>query len=178
MQCSGFLACIRRVTWPFNFIYTSLENRKLWLVYKGWPFVVHRRNVHRQNVHLSHWWRLEGNVWVITHLWPWPCTQSSRGSFQREQQIYWQSLFVLINILPNWGLFGIIKQICHGSVSILMECLPSGGWFSLGLCPPPPPLGKPSSLWETFHQDTPTAMAYLYNIHVWLVYLPQVGRWQ
>ena len=35
-------------------------------------------------------------------------------------------------LIPNWGLFGIIKQICHGSVGILMECLPSGGWFSSG----------------------------------------------
>ena len=32
---------------------------------------------------------------------------------------------VFIDILPNWGLFGIIKQICHASVGILMECLPS-----------------------------------------------------
>ena len=30
----------------------------------------------------------------------------------------------------------------------MMECLPSGGWFSLG---------------ETFHHVTPTGMAYLYN---------------
>ena len=29
---------------------------------------------------------------------------------------------VFIDILPNRGLFGIIKQICHGSVLILMEC--------------------------------------------------------
>ena len=28
---------------------------------------------------------------------------------------------------------------------------------------PPPPSGKPSSLWETLHQDTHTGMAYLYN---------------
>ena len=27
-----------------------------------------------------------------------------------------------------------------------------------------PPSGKPSSLWETFHQDTHTGMAYLYNV--------------
>ena len=42
------------------------------------------------------------------------------------------------------GLFGIIKQICHASVVILMECLPSGGWFSLGLRPREnhPPFGR------------------------------------
>ena len=44
-------------------------------------------------------------------------------------------IVVFIDILPNWGLFGIIKQICHASVGILMECLPLGGYFSLGLCP-------------------------------------------
>ena len=44
-------------------------------------------------------------------------------------------IVVFIDILPNWGLLGIIKQICHGSVGILMECLPSGGGFSLGLRP-------------------------------------------
>ena len=36
-------------------------------------------------------------------------------------------IVVFIDILPNWGLFGIIKQICHASVGILMECLPEGG---------------------------------------------------
>ena len=30
--------------------------------------------------------------------------------------------------------------------------------------PEAPPSGKPSSLWETFHQDTHTGMAYLYNV--------------
>ena len=44
-------------------------------------------------------------------------------------------IVVFIDILPNWGLFGIIKQICHASVSILMECLPEGGWFSRGRSP-------------------------------------------
>ena len=58
-------------------------------------------------------------------------------------------IVVFIGLLPNWGLFGIIKQICHANVCILMECLPSGGWFS--------------SVGETFHQDTHTGMAYLYN---------------
>ena len=64
-------------------------------------------------------------------------------------------IVVFVDILPNWGLFGIIKQIYHASVGILMECLPSGGWE---------PSGKPSFLWETFHQDTPTGMAYLYSV--------------
>ena len=31
-----------------------------------------------------------------------------------------------------------------------------------------PPSGKPSSLWETFHQDTHTGMSYLYNINQWM----------
>ena len=60
-------------------------------------------------------------------------------------------IVVFIDILPNWGLFVIIKQICHASVGILMECLPEG---------------KPSSLWGTFHQDTYTGKAYLYNDHL------------
>ena len=52
-------------------------------------------------------------------------------------------IVVFIDISPNWGLFDMIKQICHASVGILMECL---------------------SLWETFYQDTHTGMAYLYII--------------
>ena len=60
-------------------------------------------------------------------------------------------IVVFIDILPNWGLFGIIKQMCHASVGILMECLPSGGWFSLGLRP-----------WEN-HQDTHTGMACAFH---------------
>ena len=71
----------------------------------------------------------------------------------------YKSIVVFIVISPKWGLFGIINQIYHVSVGILMECLPSGGWFSLGLRP----RGKPSSLGETFHDDTHTGMAYLYN---------------
>ena len=39
-------------------------------------------------------------------------------------------IVVFIDILRYWGLFGIIKQICHASVGILIECLPEGGWFS------------------------------------------------
>ena len=85
-----------------TFCYTSRENRKPWLTYTGWPFHhVHRRNVHQQNVHPSHW-------------------------------IYRQSLLFFVDISPIWGLFGIIKQIYHASVGILMECLPEGGWFSRG----------------------------------------------
>ena len=78
------------------------------------------------------------------------CKQSSRRSFPRHQQSLVPTVIVVfIDILPNWGLFDIIKQICHASVGILMECLPSG---------------KPSSLSETFHQDTHTGMAYLYIV--------------
>ena len=58
------------------------------------------------------------------------------------------------------GLFGIIKQICHASEGNMMECFPSGGWFSLGLRP----REKPSSLGVTFHHVTLTGMAYLYII--------------
>ena len=53
-----------------------------------------------------------------------------------QQRIYRQSsIVVFIVISPKWGLFGIINQIYHASVGILMKCLPSGGWFSLGLRP-------------------------------------------
>ena len=67
----------------------------------------------------------------------------------------YKSIVVFIVISPKWGLFGIINQIYHASVGILMECLPS----------------------ETFHHDTHTGMAYLYNalssklIIPWLVVL-------
>ena len=44
-------------------------------------------------------------------------------------------IVIFIDILPNLCFFGKIKQICHASVGILMERLPSGGWFSLGLRP-------------------------------------------
>ena len=53
------------------------------------------------------------------------------------------------------GLFGIIKQICHASVGNMMECFPSGGWFSRGRSPREnhPPEGKhtiilPSLSWH------------------------------
>ena len=49
----------------------------------------------------------------------------------------------------------MIKQICHASVGILMEWLPSGGWFSLGLRPREshPPSGRysiriPTLAWQ------------------------------
>ena len=56
------------------------------------------------------------------------------------------ALFTITN-----GLFGIIKQICHASVGNMMECLPSGGWFSLGLRPREnhPPSGKHSVMLPT-----------------------------
>ena len=47
----------------------------------------------------------------------------------------YKSIVVFIVISPKWGLFGIINQIYHASMGILMECLPSGRWFSLGLRP-------------------------------------------
>ena len=35
----------------------------------------------------------------------------------------YKSIVVFIVISPKWGLFGIINQIYHASVGILMECL-------------------------------------------------------
>ena len=54
-----------------------------------------------------------------------------------------------------------------------MECLPSGGWFFSRA----PTSGKPSSLWETFHQDTHTGMAYLYNVQTLLKLDPAIGSY-
>ena len=39
-----------------------------------------------------------------------------------------QSSVTLLFLDYKWGLFGIIKQICHASVGNMMECFPSGGW--------------------------------------------------
>ena len=57
-----------------------------------------------------------------------------------------QSSVTLLCLDYKWGLFGIIKQIYHASVGNMMECFPSGGWFSLGLRPREnhPPSGKHS----------------------------------
>ena len=62
---------------------------------------------------------------------------------------------VFIDISPKWGLFGIINQIYHASGGNMMKCLPSGGWFSLGLRPREnhPPSGRhsimlPSLAWH------------------------------
>ena len=44
-------------------------------------------------------------------------------------------IVVFIDILPNYALFSIIKQICHASVGILIEYLPEGGWSSRGRSP-------------------------------------------
>ena len=98
------------LTWLCTFqlsLWTAGKVRGKLLAYKGWLFHhVHQRNVHRQNVHRSHWWRLAGSLWVISHLWPWPYTQSSRRSFQRHQQINRQSwLFslVFVCVTPSWN---------------------------------------------------------------------------
>ena len=84
-------------------------------------------------------------------------------------------IVVFIDILPNWGLFGIKKQICHVSVGILMECFPSGGWLSLMLCPREkhPPSGRhyiriPTLAWHIcikyiyIHWAVPKASRYLH----------------
>ena len=57
-----------------------------------------------------------------------------------------QSSVTLLCLNYKWGLFSMIKQICHASGANMMECLPSGGWFSLGLRPREnhPPSGKHS----------------------------------
>ena len=57
-----------------------------------------------------------------------------------------QSSVTLLCLDYKWGLFGIIKQICHASGGNMMECFPSRGWFSLGLRPREnhPPSGKHS----------------------------------
>ena len=62
------------------------------------------------------------------------------------ERVNHQSSVTLLCLNYKWGLFGIIKQICHASVDNMMECLPSGGWFSLGLRPREnhPPSGKHS----------------------------------
>ena len=84
-------------------------------------------------------------------------------------------IVVFVDILPIWGLFGIIKQICHASVGILMEFLPSGGWFSLRHRPREnhPPSGRhsiriPTLAWhicilsvDNTLDDLPTSLTYL-----------------
>ena len=62
------------------------------------------------------------------------------------ERVNHQSSVTLLCLNYKWGLFSIIKQICHASVGNMMECLPSGGWFSLGLRPREnhPPSGKHS----------------------------------
>ena len=57
-----------------------------------------------------------------------------------------QSSVTLLCLNYKWGLFSMIKQICHASGGNMMKCLPSGGWFSLGLRPREnhPPSGKHS----------------------------------
>ena len=57
---------------------------------------------------------------------------------------------VFIDILPNWGLFDMIKQICHASVGILMECLALGKTIL--------PLGDIPSGYPHWHRK------YLYNV--------------
>ena len=57
-----------------------------------------------------------------------------------------KSSVTLLCLNYKWGLFSMIKQICHASGGNMMECLPSGGWFSLELRPREnhPPSGKHS----------------------------------
>ena len=80
-----------------------------------------------------------------------------------------QSSVTLLCLQLQTGFVRYNKTICHASVGNMMECLPSGGWFSLGLRP----RGKPSSL-GSFRHVTHTGMAYLYNMYtlVIMIYTP------
>ena len=66
--------------------------------------------------------------------------------FPRHQRIYRKSLLFSLIFYQIGVCSDIIKQICNASVGILKECLPSGGWFSLGLRPQEnhPPSGRHS----------------------------------
>ena len=75
--------------WPFYFIipHVKILSRD-WLTKVGHSIM----STGEMFSNRSHWWRLAGNVWVISQLWPLPCTQSSRRSFPHYQRIYRQSL--------------------------------------------------------------------------------------
>ena len=62
------------------------------------------------------------------------------------ERVNHQSSVTLLCLNYKWGLFSIIKQICHASRGNMMESFPEGGWFSLGLRPREnhPPSGKHS----------------------------------
>ena len=53
----------------------------------------------------------------------------------------------------------------YNKTNMPCQCGYPDGMSPLGrmVFPRAPPSGKPSSLWETFHQDTHTGMAYLYK---------------
>ena len=69
-------------------------------------------------------------------------------------------IVVFIAILPNWG------YVRYNKTNISCQCGYPVGMSPLGrmVFPRALPSGKPSSLRETFYQDTHTGMAYLYNI--------------
>ena len=82
-------------------------------------------------------------LWSKASCPPAKCPPAKRPLFSLDLPAV---IVVLIDILPNWGLFGLIKQICHASVGIVMEYLPSGWWFSRGRSPSEnrPPSGRHS----------------------------------
>ena len=86
------------------------------------------------------------------------------------ERVNHQSSVTLLCLNYKWGLFGIIKQICHASVGNMMECLPSGGWFSLGLRPREnhPPSGKHSIMLPPLAWHI-CIMAYTYGLNNALV---------
>ena len=77
-----------------------------------------------------------------------------------------QSSVTLLCLNYKWGLFSMIKQICHASGGNMMECLPSGGWFSLGLRPREnhPPSGKHSIMLPPLAWHI--CIMYVYNLCV------------
>ena len=145
MLPQGSSIMLRPLDVIFIYYYTSREDRKAWLA--AW----------RLPNHHGHWTAALS------------CHRCHCMVYTKQQTIFSTAAadllaIIFIDILPNWGLFGLIKQICHASVGIMIECFPSGGWFSL---------------WETFHQDTHTGMSYLYDVSYMLVLIsPQHFMWK
>ena len=71
---------------------------------------------------------------------------TSRLATPSGERVNHQSSVTLLCLNYKWGLFSIIKQICHASGGNMMECFPEGGWFSRGRSPREnhPPEGKHS----------------------------------
>ena len=87
-----------------------------------------------------------------------------------------QSSVTLLCLDYKWGLLGIIKQICHASGGNMMECFPSGGWFSLGLRPREnhPPSGKHSIMLPplAWHICIIYIYIYIYTLDTYIIIIP------